>query len=318
MSRGVWVRFFLVVGLLVGCLALAVNVKPNLGLDLRGGAQFIFEAEGTEQTPASAENVDKTLEVLRGRVDALGVAESTLRQGENRILVELPGVQDAEPEAEELIGSTAQLTFHPVTGTAQPNEKPKKGNASFPTRATAVAVGPTVIRRGVSGASGRPPAEPRLVRDDRLQRRRRQHLDDITGKAACNAPSDPNRRIAIVLDDEVISSPQVDPTVPCDVGIRGGNTQITGNFTHDRAKDLAALIKGGALPVPRRDHRAAHSSARRWERGASTPSKAASSVSRSPACSSSSSTAWSACWPRSRWRRTPCCPTPCSSPSARR
>ena len=56
MSRGVWVRFILVVGLLVGCVALAVNVKPNLGLDLRGGAQFIFEAEGTDQTPTSTEN----------------------------------------------------------------------------------------------------------------------------------------------------------------------------------------------------------------------------------------------------------------------
>src|SRR5918994_335529 len=97
MSRGVWVRFILVLGLLAGCAALAVNVKPNLGLDLKGGAQFVFQAEGTEETPATAENVDKTLRVLRGRVDALGVAEPTLvRQGENRILVELPGVASDE------------------------------------------------------------------------------------------------------------------------------------------------------------------------------------------------------------------------------
>jgi SecD/SecF fusion protein len=77
MSRGVWIRFILVLGLLVGCAALAVNIKPNLGLDLKGGAQFVFQAEGTEQTPATAENVDKTLSVLRGRVDALGVAGSS-------------------------------------------------------------------------------------------------------------------------------------------------------------------------------------------------------------------------------------------------
>ena len=123
MSRGVWVRFILVVGLLVGCVALAVNIKPNLGLDLRGGAQFIFEAEGTEQTPASAENVDKTLEVLRGRVDAIGVAESTLaRQGENRTLVELPGVNSVEKaqEAEECIGTTYKLTVHEVVATDEP------------------------------------------------------------------------------------------------------------------------------------------------------------------------------------------------------
>ena len=151
MSRGVWVRFILVVGLLVGCVALAVNVKPNLGLDLRGGAQFIFEAEGTDQTPASAENVDKTLEVLRGRVDALGVAESTLaRQGENRILVELPGVTNDEEaqRAEDRIGSTAKLTIHEVVGTAQPDAKPaKKGNQILPSdQGDTIEVGPTVIQ----------------------------------------------------------------------------------------------------------------------------------------------------------------------------
>ena len=97
MSRGAVVRFLLVLGLLGGCLALALATKPNLGLDLRGGAQFVFQAEGTETTEATAENVDKTVEVLRGRVDALGVAESTLiRQGDDRILVELPGVSSDE------------------------------------------------------------------------------------------------------------------------------------------------------------------------------------------------------------------------------
>ena len=73
---------------------------------------------------------------------------------------------------------------------------------------------------------------------------------ELTGAAACAAPGDPTRRVAIVLDGQVISSPQVDPSVPCDVGITGGSTQITGDFTAEEAKDLAALIRGGALPVP--------------------------------------------------------------------
>jgi SecD/SecF fusion protein len=72
---------------------------------------------------------------------------------------------------------------------------------------------------------------------------------DITGKAACNPSGDPKRRIAIVLDGEVISSPEVNTDVGCDVGIRGGSTDITGNFTAAEAKDLAALIEGGALPL---------------------------------------------------------------------
>ena len=120
MSRGAVVRFLLVLGLLAGCAAIALGVKPNLGLDLRGGAQFVFQAQGTSTTEATAENVDKTVEVLRGRVDALGVAESTLvRQGSDRILVELPGVTNDEEaqQAEERIGKTARLSVHPVVAT---------------------------------------------------------------------------------------------------------------------------------------------------------------------------------------------------------
>lgn len=256
MSRGVWVRFFLVVGLLVGCLALAVNVKPNLGLDLRGGAQFIFEAEGTEQTPASAENVDKTLEVLRGRVDALGVAESTLaRQGENRILVELPGVTNDEEaqQAEDRIGSTAKLTIHEVIGTAQPDAKPaKKDHQVLPSdQGDTIEVGPTVIQgEEISGASAvqRDQSVEWVVSID-FNGAGGKTWADITGKAACNPSGDPKRRIAIVLDGEVISSPEVNESVGCDVGIRGGSTDITGNFTTTEAKDLAALIEGGALPL---------------------------------------------------------------------
>ena len=256
MSRGVWVRFILVVGLLVGCVALAVNVKPNLGLDLRGGAQFIFEAEGTEQTPASAENVDKTLEVLRGRVDALGVAESTLaRQGENRILVELPGVTNDEEaqEAEDRIGSTAKLTIHEVIGTAQPDAKPaKKDNQILPSdQGDTIEVGPTVIQgEEISGASAvqRDQSVEWVVAID-FNGKGGSTWADITGKAACNPSGDPKRRIAIVLDGEVISSPEVNTDVGCDVGIRGGSTDITGNFTSTESKDLAALIEGGALPL---------------------------------------------------------------------
>lgn len=256
MSRGVWVRFILVLGLLVGCVALAVNVKPNLGLDLRGGAQFIFEAEGTEQTPATAENVDKTLEVLRGRVDALGVAESTLvRQGENRILVELPGVTSDEEaqEAEDRIGSTAQLTIHEVIGTAQPDAEPaKKNNQVLPSdQGDTIEVGPPVIQgEEISGASAvqRDQSVEWVVAID-FNGEGGRTWADITGKAACNPSGDPKRRIAIVLDGEVISSPEVNTDVGCDVGIRGGSTDITGNFTSEESKDLAALIEGGALPL---------------------------------------------------------------------
>ena len=256
MSRGVLVRFFLVLGLLAGCAALAINVKPNLGLDLKGGAQFVFQAEGTAETPATAENVDKTLRVLRGRVDALGVAESTLvRQGEDRILVELPGVTSDEEaqDAEDKIGQTAKLTIHEVIKVAEPGAEPsKEGNQVLPTdQGDTLEVGPTVIAgEEISGASSaqRDQSVEYVVAID-FTGAGGSTWADITGKAACNPTGDPKRRIAIVLDGEVISSPEVNDGVGCDVGIRGGATDITGDFTTAEAKDLASLIEGGSLPL---------------------------------------------------------------------
>ncbi|MGH9267517.1 MAG: protein translocase subunit SecD, partial [Acidimicrobiales bacterium] len=73
---------------------------------------------------------------------------------------------------------------------------------------------------------------------------------ELTGTAACAPAGDPTRRVAIVLDRDVISSPQVSPQIACGVGITGGETVITGSFTEREAKDLALLIRAGSLPVP--------------------------------------------------------------------
>lgn len=73
---------------------------------------------------------------------------------------------------------------------------------------------------------------------------------ELTAGAACRPVGDPTRRVAIVLDDRIISAPQVDPSVACGTGIAGGSTQITGSFNDAEARELALLINGGALPVP--------------------------------------------------------------------
>jgi SecD/SecF fusion protein len=99
---------------------MVVTLPARLGLDLRGGTQIVLEAKDSPDRSVDGDTVARTLEVLRRRVDQLGVAEPTLqRSGERRVLVELPGVYDPE-EAVEVIGRTAQLTFHPVLGIAEP------------------------------------------------------------------------------------------------------------------------------------------------------------------------------------------------------
>jgi preprotein translocase subunit SecD len=105
--------------LLAGAAGWMVVTRPAR-LDLRGGTQIVLEAKDSPDRQVDGDTVARTLEVLRRRVDQLGVTEPTLqRSGERRVIVELPGVYDPE-EAVEVIGRTAQLTFHPVLGLAEP------------------------------------------------------------------------------------------------------------------------------------------------------------------------------------------------------
>jgi SecD/SecF fusion protein len=253
MSRGALLRLVLVLGLLAGCAWISVEREPRLGLDLRGGAQFIFQVQGTEDTPVTDANVDRTLEVLRGRVDALGVAESTLvRQGEDRILVELPGITDEDEaeDARERIGQTAQLTVHPVIATVpDPSAKPSKpDNLVLPSdQGDVIELGPPALQGDeITGAeAAQPQTSAQWVVNVDFSGEGSDAFGELSAKAACAQGA--KNRIAIVLDDRVISSPGVN--VPCGGRITG-TTEISGDFSPEEARELAALIEGGALPMP--------------------------------------------------------------------
>ena len=254
MSRAAVIRLVLAVLIIGGSVAVAVTTSPKLGLDLRGGTQIVLETSDSPTVEADAEATDRTLEVLRGRVDALGVAEPTLaRAGENRIIVELPDLQDPR-EAAEVIGKTAQLSFHPVVRAANPTAQDKPGDLVVKDEdGQPLRLGPVAVPGDLVAGSdpGNDPAAGTgwYVTVD-FQGAGRDQWKQLTADAACNQPGDPARRIAIVLDDQIISSPQVVPEIACGVGMPGGSTQITGNFNVDEAKELAILIEGGALPVP--------------------------------------------------------------------
>lgn len=258
MSRSLMWRLLVSVLVLVAAGWVVATSSPRLGLDLRGGTQILLETRDSPTVVADAEATDRALEVLRGRVDALGVAEPVLaRSGERRIIVELPGVQDPR-QAADVIGRTAQLTFHPVLAIAPPGSE----TVSEPSESADLVLadesgellqlGPAALSgEGVDDAgAGVVDGSVAWVVTVDFTGSGVAAWESLTGAAACQAPGDPRRRIAIVLDGVVISSPQVDPSVPCDVGIVGGSTQITGSFTVEEAQELAVLIKGGALPVP--------------------------------------------------------------------
>ncbi len=245
-------------------MALVLARPVRLGLDLRGGTQIVLEAQDTERTIVDRETVDRTVEVLRRRVDQLGVAEPTLASsGDRRIIVELPGVTDPD-EALEVIGRTAQLTFHQVLEDLPPAapDEAEPTPAPDPTAERVltdedgrrVRLGDARIT-GDAVASAQGVFEPgppgQWVVDLEFRGDGAREWANLTGEAACASLGEPQRRVAIVLDDEVISSPQVSPEVQCDVGITGGRTIITGGpFDEDEARNLGLLIQAGALPVP--------------------------------------------------------------------
>ncbi|MFC4494542.1 protein translocase subunit SecD [Streptomyces ovatisporus] len=258
MTRANRVRAVIALAVMALAAALAVTKQPRLGIDLRGGTQIVLEARDSATSKATPRTTDDAMEVLRQRVDALGVSEPTLvRSGDTRIVVELPGLQDPR-EAAEVLGRTAQLTFHPV------KDAPPKGTGEKPPRGGDGGVLPDESGRRVQvGGAAMTGKEVKAAEaaidpqrgsgwfiDLAFRAKGKDTWAELTGEAACAAAGDPKRRVAIVLDEKVISSPQIDPSVPCKQGITGGNTQITGDFGESGAKELATLIEGGALPVP--------------------------------------------------------------------
>ena len=243
--------------LIMGAAGWMVVTRPaRLGLDLRGGTQIVLEAKDSPDRQVDGDTLARTLEVLRRRVDQLGVAEPTLqRSGDRRVIVELPGVYDPK-QAVEVIGRTAQLAFHPVLGLADPDSDGAEGADGL----VLPDEGGGRLRLGPASLTGEAVGDARAELDPQFQARWQVAIDfqadggsrwaGLTGQAACQSAGDPRRRVAIVLDRQVISSPQVDPSVPCEQGITGGQTVITGDFSDREASDLALLIRAGALPVP--------------------------------------------------------------------
>ncbi|MFI5904676.1 protein translocase subunit SecD [Streptomyces cyaneofuscatus] len=258
MTRATTVRAVLAAAVLLVSVFITLTMSPRLGLDLQGGTRMVLQAKDSATVEADRETTDRTLEVLRQRIDSLGVAEPVLtRSGEDRIIVELPDVQDPR-QAAAVIGRTAQLSFHEVLGAAPPgtDTAPETGEKRLilpDEQGTRLDLGPVRLSgAGVKDATAFFEAQQAAGWTVKLDFHKDAGKDwtKLTGEAACHPAGDERRRVAIVLDEKVISSPQVDPSVGCQAGLPSGGTQITGSFTAKEARDLALLIKGGALPVP--------------------------------------------------------------------
>ncbi|MDR7589315.1 MAG: protein translocase subunit SecD [Armatimonadota bacterium] len=215
--------------------------RLRLGLDLQGGTRIVLEAERRPGVEVTADKVDAAMRVIENRIDALGVAEPLLqRQGQDRIIVEFPGLQDPQ-RAKELIGRTALLEFVDTDHQSLPGGAewlPDNRRVRLPD-GQVVSLPKKVVVTGADLRDARAEFDQQslqwLVRF-RFAGEGARKFEDHTGRSI-------GEYLTIVLDNRVLSSPVIRARIP-------GEGVIEGSFTADEARDLAILLRGGALPVP--------------------------------------------------------------------
>lgn len=286
MRRGRLVAVLAAFVVLVGALwtfIIVRDVEPQLGLDLQGGVSItLVPAPGQEVDSAI---LDQTVSVIRNRIDGLGVAEPEIARQGDTILVQLPGVTDQQ-NAQEVIGRTAQLQFRPVLEIVAPDaptyaDSPACGeNVVEVPAADAEAVlceGPEALdpltgervpvdaeqrvkyRVGPAAVTGDDVGDATAALNQfsgtswevqlELQGDGVAAFQQITGELACAPSGSPNRELAIVLDGVVESHPPMADTILCDQGIPDGSAVITTGGGESDARELALVLRTGALPI---------------------------------------------------------------------
>lgn len=216
------------------------------GLDLQGGLSVILTAE---KANVQASDMERALLIVQNRVNGLGVSEATVqREGAASILVQLPGVRDSQ-SALKVLGSTGQLEFVdwnsiPAAQAAQWDEYMRAIDSGVATKAPAplkkgeyiVLLTGDVITSAAAEADTQKPGNYAVSMQFNTAGTR-------TWATITTEYAKTNRRVAIVLDGQVQSAPQVINA------ITDGRSQITGTFSADQAKRLATVLQTGALPV---------------------------------------------------------------------
>lgn len=181
--------------------------------------------------------VDQSIEVIRRRIDQLGTREPSIqRQGDDRIVVQVPGLQDPE-QLKTILGQTAKLEFRLVS---EPGENPAEVEELEQTDQTGkIGVEKQVMVQGEDLTDAQPGFDQRggePVVNFRFNIRGAQKFGEVTSKNV-------GRLFAIVLDNKVVSAPRI--LTP----ITGGSGQISGHFTVEQANNLSILLRAGALPA---------------------------------------------------------------------
>lgn len=251
------IRVIFALLILVAAVLIVFKVPIKFGLDLQGGMQLILEGKDSEKRKVDNDAILGTMEVIRNRVDSLGLTEPIIRQkGQKQIIVELPGIKDPE-RAISLIGETALLEFVEAEWTvpgiqdlseedrialigedaniATLTDKDKDGNII---RETPIVLKETVLT-GATLENATPGTtqygEPVVLIEFNKEGSRKFYEATIKNNG---------KPLAILLDGKVISAPNIQEP------ISGGKAQISGGFSIQEMRDLVIKLKAGALPIP--------------------------------------------------------------------
>ncbi|MBD2292882.1 protein translocase subunit SecD [Anabaena sphaerica FACHB-251] len=264
----------LIIVLVIAAITVIATIPVPLGLDLRGGSQLTIQVKPTEEIKEITEReLEAVKKVVEGRINGLGVSEPVIQTvGTDKILVQLPGVNDPE-QAERVLGGTAQLEFRtqkPDTDTqllafrvseselknkqeelrkSQDQAAIEKNRADLKKNNQAIAelfesTNPPLTGKYLKDAYGEPTQGTNWNVAIRFDTKGGELFADLTKKLAGTG-----RAIGIFLDNELISSPSVGVEFAA-TGITGGSAVITGRFEAEEANNLGVQLRGGALPVP--------------------------------------------------------------------
>jgi SecD/SecF fusion protein len=249
MNKSLRWRSLLVVGIAILAVInfLPLNQKINLGLDLQGGMHLVLKVD-TSKIPQDARRdaPERALEIIRNRIDQLGVKEtSVLLQGNDEIVVQLPGVTDRQ-RALDIIGKTALLEFKLVVDNPDLFNKAISGETPEGYELLESNKEKFLVKK-----------EPELTGDaiqDASVKFDQSHFNEpIVGisfniegakKFAKITQDNVGKRLAIVLDGKLQSAPRINEPIP------SGEAVITGRFSPEEAQDLAIVLRVGALPAP--------------------------------------------------------------------
>lgn len=277
MNKKERLRLLIVAVVLVAALffVFPIQGRVKLGLDLSGGVHIVLRAVPQQGDQLESDSVDRLMAVLRNRIDQYGVAEPLIqRSGTDRIIIDLPGMDDPEM-ALSLIGKTAQLEFRQVEkSTSQLPPRAERKNYDSDEEYNAAVERWNAFKAQQDQLLENMKAQQTdghliagdeegaiyelgqlYMTGDRL--RNAQTAYDQLGRSVVSIEFDSEgselfynatkdnvgRQIAMVLDGVVISAPRVNEP------ISGGRAQISGNFSSDEARNLAIMLRAGALPV---------------------------------------------------------------------